>query len=104
WSRGLRCRECDANSITVLSVKPMPRRQTLCPHIRARYRRRAHRDSRHRGAADQPSRDSDRLPFAMPMAAVTLPEEVRAPMGDFVLDTLVDRGLAVRRFSAAAQA
>jgi hypothetical protein len=30
--------------------------------------------------------------------AVVLPEEVRAPMGDIVLDTLVDRGLAVRRF------
>jgi stage V sporulation protein G len=32
--------------------------------------------------------------------AVVLPEEVRAPMGDIVLDTLVDHGLAVRRFSA----
>jgi stage V sporulation protein G len=36
--------------------------------------------------------------------AVVLPEEVRAPMGDIVLDTLVDRGLAVRRFSAAISA
>ena len=36
--------------------------------------------------------------------AVVLPEEVRAPMGDIVLDTLVDHGLAVRRFSAAASA
>jgi hypothetical protein len=37
-------------------------------------------------------------------AAVVLPEEVRGPMGDIVLDTLVDRGLAVRRFSAAVSA
>jgi stage V sporulation protein G len=36
--------------------------------------------------------------------AVVLPEEVRAPMGDIVLDTLVDRGLATRRFSAAVSA
>jgi stage V sporulation protein G len=37
-------------------------------------------------------------------SAVVLPEEVRAPMGDIVLDTLIDRGLAVRRFSAAVSA
>jgi proline iminopeptidase len=36
--------------------------------------------------------------------AVVLPEEVRAPMGDIVLDTLIDRGLAVRRFSATVSA
>jgi stage V sporulation protein G len=36
--------------------------------------------------------------------AVVLPEEVRAPMGDIVLDTLVDRGLATGRFSAAVSA
>jgi stage V sporulation protein G len=36
--------------------------------------------------------------------AVVLPEEVRAPMGNIVLDTLVDRGLATRRFSAAVSA
>jgi stage V sporulation protein G len=36
--------------------------------------------------------------------AVVLPEEVRAPMGDIILDTLVDHGLAVRRFSAAVSA
>ena len=37
-------------------------------------------------------------------AAVVLPEEVRGPMGDIVLDTLVDRGLATGRFSAAVSA
>jgi len=36
--------------------------------------------------------------------AVVLPEEVRAPMGDIVLVTLVDRGLATGRFSAAVSA
>jgi stage V sporulation protein G len=29
--------------------------------------------------------------------AITLPEEVRGPMGDIVLDALIERGLAVRR-------
>jgi stage V sporulation protein G len=33
--------------------------------------------------------------------AVVLPEEVRAPIGDLILDALIDRGLATRRFSAA---
>jgi stage V sporulation protein G len=30
-------------------------------------------------------------------SALTLPQEVRGPMGDIVLDALVERGLAVRR-------
>jgi len=30
--------------------------------------------------------------------AITLPEEVRGPIGDAVLDELIERGLAVRRF------
>jgi hypothetical protein len=38
------------------------------------------------------------------LRSAVLPEEVRAPMGDIVLDTLIDRGLAVRRFSAAVSA
>ena len=29
--------------------------------------------------------------------AITLPEEVRGPIGDAVLDELIDRGLALRR-------
>ena len=33
--------------------------------------------------------------------AISLPEEVRGPMGDAVLDALIDRGLAVPRFVAA---
>jgi stage V sporulation protein G len=37
-------------------------------------------------------------------AAVVLPEEVRAPIGDLILDALIDRGLATRRFSAAVSA
>jgi stage V sporulation protein G len=32
--------------------------------------------------------------------AIILPEEVRGPMGDIVLDALVGRGLAVKRFRA----
>jgi len=48
----------------------------------------------------RPFRDADGLL----RTAVTLPEEVCAPMGDIVLDILVDRGLAVRRFTAAVQA
>lgn len=32
-------------------------------------------------------------------SAITLPEEVRGPIGDAVLDELVERGLAKRRFA-----
>jgi stage V sporulation protein G len=31
-------------------------------------------------------------------SAVTLPEEIRAPLGDAVLEALIERGLAKRRF------
>jgi stage V sporulation protein G len=31
--------------------------------------------------------------------AITLPEEVRGPIGDAVLDALIDRGFAKRRFT-----
>jgi stage V sporulation protein G len=31
--------------------------------------------------------------------AITLPEEVRGPIGDAVLDTLIERGIAKRRFA-----
>jgi stage V sporulation protein G len=37
-------------------------------------------------------------------AAITLPEEVRGPVGDIVLDALIERGLAVKRNSAAVAA
>ena len=37
-------------------------------------------------------------------AAITLPEEVRGPVGDIVLDALIERGLAVKRNSSAAAA
>lgn len=33
-------------------------------------------------------------------AAITLPDEIRGPIGDAVLDELVEHGLAKRRFSA----
>jgi stage V sporulation protein G len=36
--------------------------------------------------------------------AITLPEEVRGPIGDAVLDELIERGLAVRRFRVPATA
>jgi stage V sporulation protein G len=36
--------------------------------------------------------------------AITLPEEVRGPIGDAVLDELIERGLAVRRFRVPAPA
>jgi stage V sporulation protein G len=36
--------------------------------------------------------------------AITLPEEVRGPIGDAVLDELIERGLAVRRFRVRATA
>jgi stage V sporulation protein G len=32
-------------------------------------------------------------------AAIVLPDEVRAPIGDAVLEALIDQGLAKRRFS-----
>jgi stage V sporulation protein G len=35
--------------------------------------------------------------------AITLPEEVRGPIGDAVLDELIERGLAVRRFRVPAR-
>jgi stage V sporulation protein G len=35
--------------------------------------------------------------------AITLPEEVRGPIGDAVLDELIERGLAVRRFRVRAR-
>lgn len=37
----------------------------------------------------------------LPRSVVTLPSEVYGPIGDAVLDALVDRGLAKRRFTAA---
>ena len=37
-------------------------------------------------------------------AAITLPAEVRGPLGDVVLDALVERGLAKRRFAVPAPA
>ena len=36
--------------------------------------------------------------------AITLPEEVRGPLGDIVLDALVERGLAKHRFAVPAPA
>jgi stage V sporulation protein G len=36
--------------------------------------------------------------------ALTLPEEVRGPIGDIVLDALIDRGLAVKRTASNAAA
>jgi stage V sporulation protein G len=36
--------------------------------------------------------------------AITLPEEVRGPIGDAVLDELIEGGLAVRRFRVPATA
>ena len=37
----------------------------------------------------------------LPRSVVTLPPEVYGPIGDVVLDALVERGLAKRRFTAA---
>ena len=36
--------------------------------------------------------------------AITLPEEVRGPIGDIVLDALIDRGFAVKRAASNAAA
>ena len=33
-------------------------------------------------------------------SAVSLPDEVKGPIGDAILDALIERGLAVRRFGA----
>jgi stage V sporulation protein G len=37
-------------------------------------------------------------------SALTLPEEVRGPIGDIVLDALIERGLAVKRTASTAAA
>ncbi len=42
-----------------------------------------------------------RDPAGMLRSAITLPDEVRGPIGDAVLDELVERGIAKARFSVA---
>jgi hypothetical protein len=82
-------------SITVLSVTPM--------RAGSRSTRRcADRNPRHPRTARAAGRDPDRTPdfrdaAGRSQAAVILPEEVRGPIGDAVLDQLVEIGLAVKR-------
>ena len=102
--------ETGAVSITVLSVKPM-RSGKLFALASVQLDIDGVRIEIHgiRALRVQPAGTRIELPKfrdanGLLRTAVVLPEEVRAPLGDIVLDTLIDRGLAVRRFPAAVSA
>jgi stage V sporulation protein G len=104
------CAETGAVSITVLSVKPM-RSGKLFALASVELDIDGVRIEIHgiRALRVEPVGTRIELPKfrdanGLLRTAVVLPEEVRGPMGDIILDTLVDRGLALRRFSAAVSA
>jgi hypothetical protein len=88
-------------SITVLSVMPArsPQSQSTSTGCRSRF---IHgiRALRVEPAGTRIELPKFRDAAGMLRSAITLPDEIRGPIGDALLDALIDRGIAKRQFVA----